>query len=319
LLTVKLLFLLRGAVSYSDPYRMDSVLEDDPRRIVVIGDIHGAWSNFKSMATEIGLIDSKERWKAEDTILVQMGDLIHRREENAKVVQKMFEYQEAALSSNSRVLLVMGNHDYEQIKWDPAQKDAFRLRNSWFMPDYQEFYRLELAEKLRALKLVVAVNGFVFAHAGIERKHLEVAGTTDINAINAFMAEYYDRIQFENQDSPEFASHRKVASAVWLQWFHDFTNRGAEYCHRAHEALDLLGGHTLVVGHYFPSSKGQIVHDCDGSVIYSDVGMWYDFHDALIIENETITTFSGMSLENSRRRRALLEGAEGDRETKEEL
>jgi len=295
---------------------LKSVFEDDPRRIVVIGDIHGAWSNFKEMAEEMGLIDSNEQWMAEDTILVQMGDLIHRREDNAKVVVKMFEYQEAARSMNSEVLLVMGNHDYEQIKWNPAQKAAFAQRSSWYMPDYRKFYRLKLADKLRKLRLIYNVNGFIFTHAGIEKKHLDVAGTTDIEEINRMMTTYYDRVAFENQNSPEFAVHRKIASAVWLQWFHDFNRKGTEYCHRAHEVLDMLGGHTLVVGHYFPSSEGQIVHDCDGSVIYSDIGMWYNHHDALIIENESMTTYSGLSLENSIRRRALIEEVEGEQTTK---
>ena len=307
------ILLLQYNVCYVERSVIQSVFEDDPRRIVVIGDIHGAWSNFKAMSIELGLIDSEETWIAKDTIFVQMGDLIHRREDNAKVVQRMFEYQEAAKSLNSEILLVMGNHDYEQIKWNPAQKGAFTQKSSWYMPDYKEFYRLRLADKLRKLRLIYNVNGFIFTHAGIEKKHLNVAGTTDINEINRMMADYYDHIEFGNQNSPEFAVHRKIASAVWLQWYHDFNRKGTAYCHRAHEVLDMLGGHTLVVGHYFPSSEGQIVSDCDNTVIYSDIGMWYNHHDALVIENETITTFSGQKLENSMRRKAKLATKEYER------
>ena len=77
------------------------------------------------------LIDDSEAWIANNTIFIQVGDLIHRREQNAKVVQKLFEYQTTSLQYNSMVALVMGNHDYEQIKLNPEHKHALSQSGPW--------------------------------------------------------------------------------------------------------------------------------------------------------------------------------------------
>ena len=88
-----------------------------------------------------------------------------------------------------------------------------------------------------------------------------------------------------------------------------------------HEVLDLLHAHTMVVGHYFPSSQQSIFSECDQSIIFTDVGFWYNYMDALIIKHETISTVSGKILENSVRRKAILtqQRAEGKDRDKEEL
>merc|ERR1712228_316219 len=198
---------------------------------------------------------------------------------------------------------------------------AFRGQSSWYMPDYEMFYELGVVEKLRKLQLIYSVNGFVFVHAGIERKHLEAAKTANIEEINALMSGYLEQLTFENQDDSRFAVQRKVASMVWLQWLHDFKRKGVEYCDKVHDVLDLLNAHTMVVGHYFPSSEQRIFSRCEQSIIFSDVGIWYDYSDALIIKNETISTLSGQILENSMRRKAILseEKAEREEREKEEL
>ena len=308
-------------IVHSDEACQKSVFVNDTRRIVAVGDIHGAWDNFKEIAMKLQLINDREEWIAEDTIFVQVGDLIHRREQNVKVVEKLFEYVEVAPLHNSEVLIVCGNHDYEQMKWNPANKGAFVSQQSWYMPDFELFYEKGLNEKLRKLQLIYSVNGFVFVHAGIERKHLEAANTANIEEINELMAVYLKRVTFANQNDLEFAVQRKVASMVWLQWLHDYKRSNIQFCDKVHEVLDLLHAHTMVVGHYFPSSQQSIFSECDQSIIFTDVGFWYNYMDALIIKNETISTVSGKILENSVRRKAILtqQRAEGEDRDKEEL
>lgn len=252
------------------------------------------------------LIDENEEWIANDTIFVQVGDLIHRREQNVKVVQKLFEYEQSALAMNSDVLLVAGNHDFEQIKWNPANVAAFSQKSSWYMPDYELFDALGLNDKLRSLRLIFKVNGFVFVHAGIEAKHLKAAKTTNIEEINALMRAYFAQVNFANDDEPQFAIQRKVATMVWLQWLHDYRRKGLDFCDKVNEVLDLLRCHTMIVGHYFPSSEQRVSVECDDSIIFSDVGLWYNYSDAIIIEGETISTMNGQIIPNSIRRKAIL-------------
>merc|ERR1712154_44296 len=107
-------------------------------------------------------------------------------------------------------------------------------------------------------------------------------------------------------ENSQFAAQRKVATMVWLQWLHDYKRYDVDFCDKVHEVLDLLNAHTMIVGHYFPSSEQTIFNQCDESIIFSDVGIWYNYMDALIIEDEAITTLSGKTLENSSRRKEIL-------------
>ena len=303
--TMYLLLLLFINIGSSEPI-INTVIENDPRRIVVIGDVHGAWNNFKQIAVNTQLIDETESWIANDTIFVQMGDLIHRREQNVEVVQKLFQYQSNAPNYNSQVCLIMGNHDYEHIKWNPVNAFAFNQAGSWYMPDYDTFEQLQLTNHLRELQLIYKINGFIFAHAGIEKKHLDIAQSTNIQQINGWMSAYFKDITFENQEHAQYSMERKIATAVWLQWYHDYKRQNTTYCDRVYEVLEALNAHTMIVGHYFPSSQVTITHDCDRSVIYSDIGIWYNHIDALIIENHTIRTLSGNIINPSIKYQSIL-------------
>ena len=294
-------------IAYSTQESINTIIENDPRRIIVMGDTHGSWDNFKQIALNLNLINDEYQWIANDTIFVQIGDLIHRREGNVEIVSKLFEYQEHALNYNSKVCLIMGNHDYEQIKWNPQNVYAFIQIGAWYMPDYQRFYELKLHQKLRELKLIYKINGFIFVHAGIEKKHLDAAGTTDINQINKFMSQYFADLTFNNQNNAQFTKERKVASAVWLQWLHNHKQKGIEYCDKVNQVLDILHSHTMIVGHYFPSSEKKIFNDCDGSIIFTDIGMWYNYLDVLIIEDNALYTLSGTVLNPSFKYKNMLD------------
>merc|ERR1712130_232717 len=274
--------------------------------------------NFKAIAISVQLIDDTEKWIANNTIFVQMGDLTHRRENNVKVVQKLFEYKQEAPKHNSDVFLIIGNHDYEQIKWNPAQKSVFQQQGSWYMPDYKQFHKLKMSDQLRKLRLIYKINGFVFTHAGIEKKHLDAAGTTNINELNEMMSDYFQSVTFKNQDANQWQTERKVASTVWLQWLHDHKRQNTPYCHKVDQVLDLLDAHTIIVGHYFPSSLQSIGSKCNGNIIFADIGIWYNYYDALIIEDDKIQTLSGSIIENSMRRKDFLSATQQG-EKKEEL
>src|SRR6187431_899212 len=47
-------------------------------RVVAIGDVHGAYSQFVSILRAAGLIDSRERWIGGKALLIQTGDVLDR-------------------------------------------------------------------------------------------------------------------------------------------------------------------------------------------------------------------------------------------------
>src|SRR5688572_13903247 len=56
----------------------DGTRAQAPRRVVAIGDIHGAHDQFVGVLTRAGLIDAKGRWAGGRATLVQTGDYTDR-------------------------------------------------------------------------------------------------------------------------------------------------------------------------------------------------------------------------------------------------
>ena len=83
----------------------------DARRIVAIGDIHGAADALVEILQQSGLLDDHERWSGGDAVLVQTGDFLDRGAEAIAVAELLMELQEQAAASGGDVVVLLGNHE----------------------------------------------------------------------------------------------------------------------------------------------------------------------------------------------------------------
>ncbi|CAM9946483.1 unnamed protein product, partial [Ectocarpus sp. 8 AP-2014] len=60
-----------------------TVVEKQPRRLVVIADVHGDLGAFAETLLAAGLVDGTGNWAAGETVLVQAGDVFDRCAEPA--------------------------------------------------------------------------------------------------------------------------------------------------------------------------------------------------------------------------------------------
>ena len=105
------------------------------RRIVAIGDIHGAHDGFVRILRAAGLIDARERWTGRDTYLVQTGDVLDRGAESRRALDLLRRLERDAPKARGRVLALVGNHEVMRLLGDmraanPAEIDAFRTARS---------------------------------------------------------------------------------------------------------------------------------------------------------------------------------------------
>jgi hypothetical protein len=153
-----------------------------PRRIVAIGDVHGADQNFAAILRKAGIIDGQGRWIAGKTILVQTGDMTDRGRGMRAALDLLMSLEKQASDAGGRVHALVGNHEvmnlagetrdmtpeiFETFGGEEAAREAFGPRGRY-------------GRWLRSKPVIAKVGDTVFMHAGINPDFDEVS----IDAIN---------------------------------------------------------------------------------------------------------------------------------------
>lgn len=104
-------------------------------RIVAVGDLHGDFQAWITIARAAGLIDANGHWAGGGTTLVQLGDVLDREPDSLKIVRNLQQLQKEAPRSHGRVVVLVGNHEAMNLLGDfryttPGEFAAFSSPNS---------------------------------------------------------------------------------------------------------------------------------------------------------------------------------------------
>ena len=272
------------------------------RRLVAIGDVHG---DFKQTmrALELGkVMDADGRWIGGDTVLVQVGDILDRGDNELAIMRKFASLAKQARKEGGDVLVVHGNHEIMNVLGDfrYATKGAYgecaryaeakrqRLiaklgeENAPPLPEVPEdvnpeTYRGvlarrdlflpggEMAMKMAKNPTVLMVGDTVFAHAGIDMSTVEYGFQNLNDDVAAWMAGV-------KKTPPKMVLEEK--GVVWTRDYGGAdagVTAEASACRRLGEALDAVGAKRLVVGH--TPQQGGVSSGCNGRLWRSDVGV----------------------------------------------
>ncbi|NLD36750.1 MAG: hypothetical protein GX654_07775 [Desulfatiglans sp.] len=110
LYTYLLLFftLLTSITAIAEDRQFDIKTE---AKIVVFGDVHGAYDELVSLLKETGMIDNSLNWAGGKSHLVSMGDLVDRGSRSRDVIELMMKLQAQAEKSRGAVHVLLGNHE----------------------------------------------------------------------------------------------------------------------------------------------------------------------------------------------------------------
>lgn len=100
--------LLVAASAYAGP----------SRRVVAVGDIHGAYDAFRSILAAADLVDEAGDWAGGDAILVQTGDVLDRGAEAIRVAKWLMKLQLQAPEQGGEVIVLLGNHEVMNLMGD---------------------------------------------------------------------------------------------------------------------------------------------------------------------------------------------------------
>ena len=89
-----------------------------PKRIVAVGDLHGDYQAWQTIARAAGLIDAGGHWAGGRTTLVQLGDILDRQPDSLKIVRSLQQLQKEAPRAGGTVVVVLGNHEAMNLLGD---------------------------------------------------------------------------------------------------------------------------------------------------------------------------------------------------------
>ena len=85
--------------------------ESAARRIVAVGDIHGAYDELVSVLRVAGIVDGDLKWSGGDAVFVQTGDFMDRGAGVRQVMDLLMRLQSEAPGSGGEVVVLLGNHE----------------------------------------------------------------------------------------------------------------------------------------------------------------------------------------------------------------
>ena len=89
-----------------------------PQRIVAVGDLHGDYQAWVTIARAAGVMDTQGRWAGGRTTLVQLGDIVDREPDSLKIIRSLQQLEKEAPRSGGRVVVVLGNHEAMNLLGD---------------------------------------------------------------------------------------------------------------------------------------------------------------------------------------------------------
>lgn len=274
-------------------------------RIVVVGDVHGSYSQFTTVLRQAGLLEAgKDKWAGGTTHLVQLGDVPDRAPDTRRILDLLMDLEKQAKKAGGMVHALIGNHEAMNVYGDlrytvPEEFESFRRSNSEEIRN--EFYRMHEAE-LRSSghgptltaqyrkqwesqfplgflehRLEFGPNGkygrWILKHEAVIRINdtLFVHGGISPKYAGKSMAEINDQVRNELTDFKRLEGGM-VMDPEGPLWY-----RGLAIAPEAalqphvNALLAFHGVKRIVVGH--TPTPGAIIPRFDGKVVLADVGL----------------------------------------------
>jgi hypothetical protein len=107
-----------------------AIAASPPPRIIAVGDLHGDYSAWQTIARASGVMDASGHWAGGKTILVQLGDITDRGPDSLKIARSLQQLQKEAQRKGGKTIVILGNHEAMNLIGDnryttPGEYAAF--------------------------------------------------------------------------------------------------------------------------------------------------------------------------------------------------
>lgn len=113
------------------------------RRIVAVGDLHGDLKQTRLALEMAGVLgsDSRDLWTGGETVLVQLGDILDRGEDEIAILSLLRSLDVQARAQGGAVFQVNGNHETMNVEGDFRYVDSGAFDECLNFLEYLEDYR----------------------------------------------------------------------------------------------------------------------------------------------------------------------------------
>jgi hypothetical protein len=247
-------------------------------RIVAIGDLHGDLTAARRALSLAGAIDENDHWTGGDLILVQLGDILDRGDEEQAVIDLFCALAVEAAEAGGAVHVLNGNHELMNVALDMRYvtpggfadfEDAVTVEDpDSLLASFPEEQRARVAAfrpggpyaRILAQWSVTRIIGDnLFVHGGVMPQHIDY-GLERLNAeVRTWLL----------GEGPPPEGILRGDSPVWDR--HYSFDVGDGDCDTLAMVLNRLDLKRMVVGHTVQS--GGITSHCTGGVWCIDTGM----------------------------------------------
>ncbi|HEU4617550.1 MAG TPA: metallophosphoesterase [Gammaproteobacteria bacterium] len=106
---------LCSAAAPAQPERRDA---QPANKVVVVPDVHGAYSELAALLEATGVVDASLDWVAGKATLVTLGDALDRGPDSRKVLDLLMRLERAAAEKGGTVHVLLGNHEIMNLTGD---------------------------------------------------------------------------------------------------------------------------------------------------------------------------------------------------------
>jgi hypothetical protein len=175
-------------------------LKDCPKRMGVVGDVHGEWQALKNILRALGFIDSSDDWSGCDGTLVFTGDLGHGRYLR-EVFDFIYRLASQAHRLGGRIVWTLGNHDlYEDREGGQGGEDSLGYR---LWPTIREAALHPERHPGLLVQAAYFAHGKLFVHAGILPNVVDLArreqGARSAEEIAFYVNQVFRRVLVERE------------------------------------------------------------------------------------------------------------------------
>lgn len=217
-----------------------------PSRMLVLSDIEGNFSGFKTMLQSAGVVDQDLKWTFGDGHLVLPGDFFDRGLNVTECLWLVYKLEQEALQAGGKVHFIIGNHEVLNLVGDTRDVRNKYIENARLIAEpYIRWYdeQSELGRWLRTKNAVVKIGDYVFCHGGISPEL--VASRLSLSDINRLTRQNLGKTIDKMAD----CSARTVFDQhTGIFWYRSMA-KGEANSDDIDRALNFTGGRHIVVGH----------------------------------------------------------------------
>jgi hypothetical protein len=217
-----------------------------PEQVVVISDIEGNFSAFKTLLLSSKVIDNQFRWTFGKGHLVLLGDFVDRGLSVTECLWLIYKLEAEAEAAGGKVHFILGNHEVLNLAGNAQYVRKKYIENAVLLREpFERWFdnHSELGRWMRTKNALEKIGEYAFCHGGISPKLIRTG--FKIEEINRITRQYLG-IPFESLSNEAALSVFDVKHGIF--WYREIA-KGLAIQADVDAALHHVGAEKLVVGH----------------------------------------------------------------------